>query len=99
MELASENTKPERQRRRPKRFNGDKGMEKGRKTKPFSITSGYYCLAYRLEENEGSMSPGEIVCRNAGSDQPVAISRSNEATEEMTTKLGTLYDFISHSLP
>jgi hypothetical protein len=69
-------------------------MKKEKKTKPFSVTSSYYCLAYRLKENDGKTFSGAFVFLNAGPNQPITISRLNEETEELTIELSTLYDFI-----
>ena len=69
-------------------------MQTEKKTKPFPVTSKYYCLVYRLTESEGSVFPGAIVCRSAGGNQPITINRTGPNTEEMGIKIGVLYDFI-----
>jgi hypothetical protein len=69
-------------------------MKSEKKTKPFPVTSKYYCLAYRLSESEGSVFPGAIVCRSAGPNQPIMINRTGPNTEEVTIKLSRLYDFV-----
>ena len=66
-----------------------------RRTKPFSVTSRYYCIAYRLSEGEGSVFPGAVVSREAGLNQPITVKRLDNEREELTIKITQLHQLIT----